>query len=186
MDKNQVEKIALDVYQRESQRNQYSVSRVPVHTHNGLDSPKIDFNSGLNNKVLFVTSHVVGTGAATAGNYGHFFHNPLNFDVNNAIVSNGSNSMAIMAVTEVHGRAGNDASAVTLSVAILSSTNASLTGGTAFVAFDLKGTADITTYAAPKLGQAPARIYPGQRLALQTSGTLTNVADVLVTVMLQY
>lgn len=165
---------------------QYGISRVPVHIHNGMDSPKLDFNGSITNRQLFLTSHIPGTSAATAGNYGHFFINDFNVSSASLISSKTTNGLTVISISEVHGRAGNDAGTVTMRLALLNPGDASISGGSAITTFDLKSTADTPVYSTLITGRTAAVVYPGQRLALQTSGTLTNVADVLVTVLLQY
>lgn len=155
--------------------SQYGVNRVPVHTHNGLDSSKISISEATVERPLFVMGRVPGTSAAASGNYGCIYVHPQ-----------GSPPATIITLEEVHGRAGNDAGTVLLQVALLSPGDASLTGGVGIVQFDLKGTADIPVYATLIHGKPPAVIRENQRLCLQTSGTLTNVADVCVTIFLQY
>jgi len=182
-DDTQIRKIAKEEIALDKQQAQYGVNRVPVHVHNGLDSPKLDFNTSIINRQVLVTSHVPGTSAATAGNYGHFFINPLYASSTNT-AGKRVGPMSIITMTECHGRAGNDAGTVTVSVVLLASGDASLSGGTAIATFNLKSTADIPAFSTLKMGASPAVIYSGARLALQTSGTLTNVADVVVTVLL--
>lgn len=179
-DDTYIRNIVQQEIQKKQKIDQYGVNRTPVHTHNGLDSPKIDFGAGLSNRQVQITSHVPGTSAATAANYGHFFTNSL------FPVSTPNGGMTIITITEVHGRAGNDGGTVTLALRLLNSGDASLTGGSTVATFNLKGTADAPVARTLTLGKTPSIVYPGQRLALQTSGTLTNVADVLVTVLLQY
>ncbi len=180
MPEQQIRQIVQDEIKQGQIKDQYGVNRTPVHTHSGLDSPRLDFGSALNNRQVQLVSHVPSTQAATAGNYGHFFINSL------FPVSTQNGGMTVITITEVHGRAGNDAGAVTLTLRLLNPGDASLTGGTTITTFDLKGTADTPVAKTFVFGKTPAVVYPGQRLALQTSGTLTNVADVVVTVLLQY
>ncbi len=174
-----------DSIRADKQKSQYGVNRVPVHSHNGLDSPKIDFGGAVSNRQVFVTSRIPDTGAATSGNYGQFFLNPL-FISPTTVLPIFQGGMTILTMSEVHGRAGNDGSAVSVGVYILNPGDASISGGTLVHSFDLKSTANVPRYSSLILGATPAVLYPGQRLALHTTGTLTNVADVLVTIYMQY
>lgn len=154
--------------------SRYQLTPTSQHTHNGLDSPTVSFTD-LTNRQTFITSHVPSSGAATASNYGHFYVHPHN-----------APPASVLTMEEVHGQAGTDSGVVTVGVAILSSGDASLSGGTILHNFNLKATANIASFSTLIQGQNPAILKPGTRLALQTSGTLTSVADVLVTVVLQY
>ncbi len=175
MDENQIRHIFRQMMQEDKMNSQYNVNRAPVHDHNGMNSPRLDFGGSLVNRQLLLSSHVVSTEAATAGNYGHFYIHEL-----------GMPPATVITISEVHGRAGNDAGSVVLALRSLVSGDDSLTGGTTVTTFNLKGTANAPTYKTLQQGKPPAVLYPGYRLALQTSGTLTNVADVVVTVLLQY
>lgn len=41
MDENKIREIVRDEIARNKQQSQYAVNRVPVHTHNGIDSPNL-------------------------------------------------------------------------------------------------------------------------------------------------
>jgi hypothetical protein len=165
--------------QADKHNSQYGVNRTPVHTHNGMDAPRIDYTA-LNNRQIQITTHIPSTAAATDSNYGHFFTNSL------YPFSTLNGGMSVINMTEVHGRAGNDAGDVTLYLVLLDVGDASLSGGVAVAGWNLKESANVPRPRFLIQGKPPTIVYPGQRLALQTTGTLTNVADVLVTVLLQY
>jgi len=45
MDENTIRQIVRDEIAKNKQQSQYSVNRVPVHAHNGIDSPNLDPHS---------------------------------------------------------------------------------------------------------------------------------------------
>lgn len=150
------------------------VRHIPFHTHNGIDSPNIDFTDLLN--VRLSTSHtIVGADAATAANYGTFFIAPY--------------PLYVQAIREVHETAGSDGSAVTLQVEKLTGTTAKDSGTVLLsTAFDLKGTANtvqtgtLVTSSYPTIQNNTQYLSTGDRLALKDSGTLTALSNVTVTV----
>lgn len=162
--------IAKDEINRESTRANFSAFQVPNHQHNGVDSNKVAFPNILNRQFT-VSSHVLGTAAATATNYGAFWIAP--FDC------------SIQTMLESHGRAGSDAGTVVVFVVIFSDGD-TFGDGTPVKAFNLKSTADTVATSNLLAGRNPAVIHAGQRLALVPVGVLTNVADVIVTVLLEY
>lgn len=117
-----------------------------------------------------VTAKVQGVDAATASNYGIFFV--------------ADKTYAINSITEVHGTTGTDGGAVTLQIERLQGTEALDAGDTLLsTAFNLKGTANTVQYG--ELVRTNILILGiGDRLSLKDSGTLTSVADVVVTVTL--
>lgn len=131
-----------------------------------------------NKDPLVVTVNLVDTTPQTAANYGMFFtaHRPYE----------------VVVVSEVHGTAGTDAGNVTLQVEKLTGTTAKGSGTTLLAtAFNLKST--INTVVTKKTsdfnglssGSYPTYLAVGDRLALKSSGTLTAVKDVQVTVSLK-
>ena len=48
MNDEYIKKIAQQVYSQNSSGNQFTVTRVPIHTHNGIDSQRIDENNLIN------------------------------------------------------------------------------------------------------------------------------------------
>lgn len=180
-DDSYIRQIVQQEMQKKQQVDQYGVNRTPVHTHNGLDSPKIDFGAGLTSRQIYVTSHVPGASAATASNYGFFFTNIFNVDSAQGFVNKIVNGMTVITFAEVHGTAGT-VPGCKVGLFILRST-----GGTDLVGeFALDATPNVLRPKTLKLGATPAILYPADALALSTSGTLTTVANVLVTVLMQY
>ena len=70
--------------------------QVPFYQDEGFDS------KFLRNQKIFVSHTIIGTDAATAGNYGVFWIAPVN--------------CSVISVREVHQTAGSDGSAVTLNI----------------------------------------------------------------------
>jgi len=117
----------------------------------------------------YITHSLFGTTAQTAANYG--------------IIFTARHPIEIMRITETHSTAGSDAGAVTLDVkkalsgvAIASGTT--LLGST----FNLKSTAN-TPVSKEGFNLASNRtLKEGDRIGLVTSGTLTTLTDVQVTI----
>lgn len=87
-------------------------------------------------------------------------------------------------IEEVHETAGTDGGTVTLMLERLSGTEAKTAGDAILKAgFNLKGTAN-TIQKKEKADLQNSLIKPGDRLALYTSGTLTTLQGVNVTVSL--
>lgn len=84
----------------------------------------------------------------------------------------------IVTAFEIHGTAGTDAGAVTLDIQ---------NGGTSILAstFNLKGAVDTVQEVAPSATLSARQIDRGDSLKLVTSGVLTAVAGVTVTVVLK-
>lgn len=175
MDKQEITQLIQQEMQASKKDAQYGPSRVPTHIHNGLDSPKLS-QKNLLERQFTVSSHLPATQPATAGNYGHFYiHAPY------------LPPAAVITLTEVHGVKGTDAGTVSLFVTRVHQGSSSLSTGDVIVTFDLKANpSNVVRYSTLILGRQPVFIYPNQRLALSTSGTLTDVGNVLVTVVLQY
>jgi len=123
---------------------------------------------------LPVTVKLKGTDAATAGNYGKFFVNPF------------GKALTVSYISEVHGTAGTDGSAVTLQIERLQGTEALDSGDTLLsTAFDLKGTINTVQYGVLVSNGQLLQLNKGDRLALKDSGVLTAVADVVITIILK-
>lgn len=92
----------------------------------------------------------------------------------------------VKSITEVHATAGNDASAVTCVVKKLIS-GVTVANGTALQTstFDLKATANTVQTATLSTNQSVLTLAAGDRLAVDYTGTLTTLAGVCITVMLQ-
>lgn len=129
---------------------------------------------------FYVTVNLKNTDPATAANYGVFFtaYHPCE----------------ILAASEVHGTKGTNAGAVTLQLEKLTGTTAKGAGDTILAtAWDLKGNINTVVFkngtdfdnTAPAVatdGLTRTQLSQGERLALLSSGTLTAVADLQVTV----
>lgn len=137
------------------------------------------FAKDLDGTLLFsIVIQVDSTNAATSTLYGA----PIPLPVPCTLVQ----------VQEVHGVAGSDAGAVTVTVEKLTGTTAKGSGiALLSSAFDLKGTANTvaTKYVTSGLvetvtsGMLDRSFDAGDRVALKTSGTLTAVSDVAVTLL---
>lgn len=138
------------------------------HQHNSVDGTLPIQKSS------FASWALVGTSAATAGNYGIFFV--------------ATKPCSVKAISEVHTVAGTNASAVTLQVERLQGTEALDAGDLLLAtAFNLKGTANtVQRGVLTSVNKTFLSLQVGDRLALRDSGTLTDVAGVCVTVELQY
>lgn len=153
--------------------NQFGVTQTPYHTHNGLDSPPVSFQS-LRNRNEIVSVVLPGTSGATAGNYGVFFIAPM--------------KCLFVGAMEVHGTKGTDGSAVSLQIQKLTSTTA-IGSGTNLLstAFDLKGTINtVQTGVLAKIINSNFNLALGDRLGLSLTGTPTSVAQVCVMIQLSY
>ncbi len=56
IDENDVRQIVQDEMFKTNTKNQYGVSPIPVHTHNGTDSVQVDFNSLINSSLYAVVA----------------------------------------------------------------------------------------------------------------------------------
>lgn len=145
-----------------------------VRNNNSVLTPLLDVSSRKVVKRLVpipVAVRLKGTEGATAANYGHFFVADKAYNV--------------ISAAEVHGTKGIDGSAVTLQIEKLTGTTAAGSGTSLLsTAFNLKGNINTVQYGVFVVTGATSMIR-GDRLALKTSGTLTSVADVLVTVYIE-
>lgn len=174
------EKVATQVTNKLLQQKQYEAAVVQDHHHNGTDSSQVAFQD-LAGKKMFITWTIPGTSAATATNYGFFFIAPI--------------SCTVIEIDEIHQTAGTDGGAVTLAVYKATGTTASGAGTNILAgptSFNLKGTANTVQTATAINGLSVVRtsgigvtsLKIGDRLDLVTSGVLTSVANVTVTVTL--
>ena len=123
---------------------------------------------------LPITVKVQGSDAATASNYGIFFVNPL------------ENVLVVYSVAEVHQAAGTDSGAVTLQIERLQGTEALDSGDELLLtAFDLKGAANTVQYGTLVANGELLQLNKGDRLALKDAGTLTDVQNVCVSIVLK-
>jgi len=122
----------------------------------------------LQGKKFYVTHTIVGSDAATAGNYGVFFINQIG-------------ACYISGFWEVHQTAGNDGGAVTLDLEKLTGTQA-LDAGTSTLsaALSLKATANTVQTATMTATNSNRNLAIGDRLALKDTGALTNVNNVTI------
>jgi hypothetical protein len=119
---------------------------------------------------------IPGTDAQTAANYLALFF------INNHL----SRSYLVVRVTERHETAGNDASAVTVMLNKVPSGTDPASGTSILTAgLSLKSTANTNQDGSLTSVIADKRLGPGDGLALETSGTLTNVVGVTVSVLLK-
>jgi len=118
-----------------------------------------------------VSTRLKNTDPATAANYGVFFV--------------ADRAYVFVSAAQTHGTKGTDAGAVTLQIERLQGTEALNSGDEILkTAFDLKGTINTTQYGEPKT-DGTNQIFKGDRLALKDAGTLTDVANLAVTVYLK-
>lgn len=112
------------------------------------------------------------TAAQTAANYGTIF----------TALKRGYD---VLVVGEIHGTAGTDAGAVTLQIEKLTGTTAKGSGTNILVtAFDLKSTIN-TLVKKEGVDLTAKTLAVGDRLAWKTSGTLTALKDVHITIYLK-
>lgn len=159
--------IANKVY--EERATKYGVADVPFHVHNNIDAPAVPMQN-LAQKTFYIHWTLPGSSAATSGNYGTFWIAPF--------------ACVVLAVYEYHETAGTAGGDVTLLVKKGSAPSVSIT------TFDLKA-ADDTTYSgtintAESGGIRINTLQAEDTLWLDTSGTLTDVNNVTVVVVVQY
>lgn len=113
-----------------------------------------------------------GTQPATAGNYSTFFIADRNYIVES--------------VSEIHGTAGSDGSAVTLDITKDTGTTAPAGGSSVLSSgtFNLKATAN-TLQTIAGVATGVGQLAVGDRLALKLTGTPTAVASLMVEVALR-
>jgi len=140
----------------------------------GLPVPTqlIDYRDIENKDGFYFTFRLGGTNAQTSGNYGYVF--------------TARNPVEILRVAEVHETAGTDAGSVVLDVLKVPSGTA-IGSGTSMLAstFDLKSTADTPVIKEGTALSAYRRLKENESLALKTTGTLTSLAGVCVTIYCQ-
>lgn len=161
------------VYDANQTADQFGVSQVGFHTHNGSDSPTVNFKN-LSNRILILTPSLIGSQAAINTNYSVFF--------------TASFTCIFTGVTEVHDIKGTDGSAVTLQIERLISTQATGAGVSLLgTPFDLKGTINtVQTGILAILPQKSFTLNKGDRLGLSLTGTPTSLSQVVLTVQLEF
>lgn len=145
---------------------------LPTHYHNGFDSNQVNF-SDLYQRKIWVHHTIVGTAAATATNYGVFLIVPI--------------ACLVTKIQEVHQTLGTDAGAVSLNIEKLTS-GVALDSGSAELstAFDLKASVNVVRTGTLTTTASVRTLARGDRLAMKDAGTLTAVANVTVSVELQF
>lgn len=173
MDEKTVKKLIQQGITDYMMNSQYSVTQIPSHVHNGVDSQQVSYNS-LTDVADTVTYTLFGTNAATSSNYSIFFVAPY--------------QLKLMSAREVHATNGTDGGAVSLQIERLTGTTAPGSGVLLLTtAFDLKGTINTVqtgTVVTPFTGTTGTVLATGDRLALKLTGTPTSVANVTVTLVL--
>ncbi len=124
---------------------------------------QIDLKDG-----FYLTVNLVDILPQTATNYGMFFTARW--------------PMEVLFVSEIHGVAGTNGGAVTLDIEKLTGTTAKGSGTSILAStFNLKSTAN-TVVSKEGVNLSAARtLVQGDRLALKSSGTLTTLSDLQVT-----
>lgn len=137
-----------------------------THKHNGIDgTPPIK-------QASFVSAFLPGATAATAANYGVFFVAPR--------------TCVVKDIYEIHETAGTAVGAVTVQLERLQETEAPGNGDELLSsAISLKGAAN-TAVRGILTKNYNISLKPGDRLALKDVGTLTSVAGLCVTVVIEY
>ena len=145
---------------------------LPTHYHNGFDSNQVSYLD-LYQKKLYVHHTVIGTAAATAGNYSVFLIVPV--------------ACVVARIQEVHAVLGTDAGAVNVNVEKLTGTTVP-GSGTAILAtaFDLKAAINTVRTGTLPIASTARTLAAGNRLSLKLTGTPTAVANCTVLVELQF
>jgi hypothetical protein len=117
----------------------------------------------------YITHSLFGTTAQTAANYG--------------IIFTARNPIEILRITETHSTAGSDAGAVTLDIKKAGSGVAIASGVTLLTStFNLKSTANTPVIKEGVNLSANRVLKEGDRIGLVSSGTLTALTDVQITI----
>lgn len=150
----------------------------PLQTKSTLNAEPIDVKLNpvpllrdLNDTISFqVSTRVPDTDAATSAKYGTFFVAPF--------------PCVLVSAYERHGTLGTNGGAVTLDVEKLATGTAKGAGVSMLAStFNLKATIDTYQVIYPTTTLANKQLTTGQAVALKTSGTLTAVNDVVVTLV---
>jgi len=138
----------------------------------GMDGNEIKIEKSFLETVKYgkyITHSLFGTTAQTATNYG--------------IIFVARHPIEIMRITETHSTAGSDAGTVTLDVKKAGSGVAIASGTTLLTStFNLKSTANTPVYKEGKNLSINRKLKEGDRIGLITSGTLTSLTDVQITI----
>jgi len=159
-----------ETYNQNQAQGQFGVANVPFHFHNGQDSNKIDFVD-LKNRSMVLSYTLFGATPQTAGNYSSFFIAPY--------------AMTVTQIQEVH--TVTNGGALTLYVEKLTGTTAPASGINLMAnTFNLNATANINQTAKLSPTVTVIQLNAGDRLGLVKTGTLTNIANLTVTLILNY
>ena len=138
----------------------------------GIDGNEIKIEKSFLETVKYgkyITHSLFGTTAQTATNYG--------------IIFVARHPIEIMRITETHSTAGSDAGTVTLDVKKAGSGVAIASGTTLLTStFNLKSTANTPVYKEGNNLSINRKLKEGDRIGLITSGTLTSLTDVQITI----
>lgn len=163
-----------------SATNQFALSQVPFHTHNGADSQKINFKD-LQGRNEFININLPGSQGDTANNWGVIFTAPY--------------SCSIIGATEVHQTAETLSTTATVQIEKLTGTQASGSGIPLLLSpFNLKGA--INTVQTAMLNtttintrQMAFNFQAGDRLGLvltTTGSGLSTLIGVNIIIQLMY
>jgi len=121
---------------------------------------------------FYITVNLFDTQPQTAANYGIFF--------------TARHPCEVLMVSEVHGTLGTDGGVVTLDVEKLTGTTAKGSGTSVLAStFNLKSTVDTVVFKGGQDLSVARQLVQGNRLAIKSSGTLTALKDVQVTLYLK-
>lgn len=172
MNREAIENLIDQKIDANSAQNQFAVSQVPFHRHNGQDSPLLPFTSIFNRTETFFYT-LFGTSPATSGNYSSFFIAPM--------------PITLTGISEVHTVLGTDGSAVTLVVEKLTGTTVPGSGVSVMSnSFNLKGTINTVQNALLSAILPNIQLNTGDRLALKLTGTPTAIANLTVTLTFNF
>lgn len=139
----------------------------PTSKEMGLQKPMFDTDQIYRKDGAYMDFFLPGSDSQTAAKYGviRTFYNPIE----------------ILWIAEVHSVAGSDGGAVTLDIEKLTGTTAPGSGTTILAStFNLKSTANTVVTKEGKALANNRQFKEGERIALKTSGTLTALEGVCV------
>lgn len=172
MTQDDIRSIAQEVFDKNTVKDMFSVVDVQAHAHTGVDSNQVDF-ANVANRVHIIHEQIVGLTASTATNYTTFFTAPF--------------PMTFTSANEVHTTAGS-VGTPTVTVERLTGTTAPGSGTALLLtAFDMSAAINTVQYGTlANIVKSSFNLAKGDRLALVSSGTLTSIANVVVTITLTY
>ncbi len=146
--------------------------RDPNQQQDNIPNQLTDYQTLSNKDGFYFTFRLGGALAQTAANYGYVF--------------TARHPVEILRISEIHETAGTDAGAVTMDVLKVTSGVAIGSGTTILVAaFNLKSTAATLVFKQGVNFTSNRRLKENESLAFKTSGTLTDLAGVCVTIYFQ-